>query len=86
MNSFRQHIPAFVEVDKPKEVEFKTTEELLSIPAVLNYVDKTFSHFAKSENYLMAIYENGNRWWVVGYIKNPEDIDLPIWSAPDTAK
>ena len=27
----------------------------------------------------MVIHDDGFHWWVVGYIENPADIDLPKW-------
>ena len=82
MNEFTQHIPAFVDVGRepPPSFEFDTLDELLSNEVVKRYgKGKDFSHFALSDNYLMEISDSGFHWWVVGYIKNPDDIDLPKW-------
>ncbi len=81
MNKFTQHIPAFVDQrEKPPSFDFETTEELLSSEIVSRYKkDDGFSHFVMSENCLMTISDNGFKHWVVGYIKNPELIDLPQW-------
>ena len=38
-----------------------------------------FSHFALSGNLLMEISNEGFNWWVVGYIENPDSVDLPQW-------
>ena len=81
MNSFKQHIPTFVEIDEPPPIyEFKTTEELLALKVVQQYKDKDFSYFALSGNCLMVVSKKGFHWWAVGYIKDPEAVDLPKWS------
>ena len=78
-----QHIPSFINVDKPKSIEFETIDDLLATNAVKQWakpVDgKPFSHFAISRNILMAIHDDSFRWWAVGYIEQPELIDLPKW-------
>lgn len=80
MNTFKQHIPAFVDVDSPPVQNFETTQELLALEIVQRYVkDKGFSHFAMSGNLLMKICDEGYRWWVVGRIGDPSSIDLPKW-------
>lgn len=38
-----------------------------------------FYRFSISENTLMAEYDRGYEWWVIGYIKDPSQIDLPKW-------
>lgn len=80
MNEFRQHFPSSCDFDNPKEIKFSTTEELLNLDAVSSWKEKNkFSHFAISNNSLMAIFDEGYRWWVIGYIKYPENVDLPKW-------
>jgi hypothetical protein len=80
MNQFTQHIPNFVDTrSDPPSFEFETTEELLSNPIVQKYRDDNFESFALSGHHLMVIGDAGFFWWVVGYIKDPADIDLPIW-------
>lgn len=81
MMIFKQHIPDFVETrDPPPEVPFQTTAELLAWPAVQRWSQRTsFSHFAKRDNLLMAIYRGGYEWWVVGYVSDPAALDLPLW-------
>src|SRR3990167_9784089 len=79
MNSFRQHIPAFVDVDRPASIPFATTEDLLALEVMQRYKAPNFSHFAMGDNTLMAISEEGYRWWVVGFITDPKAIDLPAW-------
>ena len=79
MNSFRQHIPAFVEVDHPPAIPFETTADLLALPVVQRYKGSTFSRFAMSDKCLMVIEDDGFQWWVVGFIADPSAIDLPKW-------
>lgn len=82
MNTFQQHIPPFVDVDRPAPISFVGTDELLALEVVQRYKDKRFSHFAMSDEYLMVIRDGGKDWWVVGYIEKPDEIDLPKWEAP----
>lgn len=79
-NSFRQHIPAFVSGETPESFPFNTTEELLSLEVVQRYgKEPDFSHFAISKNALMEISDFGLKWWVVGYIEHPDQVNLPEW-------
>jgi len=82
MNRLTQHIPNFVETrgEQPPTGEFETTEELLSLEVVQRYKHDDFSHFAMSDNHLMVISDDGFKHWVVGYVKNPESVDLPKWA------
>ena len=80
MNSFRQHIPNFVDIDHPAAIPFATTADLLALEVVQRYKHQTFSHFAMSDNALMVIEDNGFTHWVVGFIKHPEAIELPQWT------
>ena len=76
-----RYIPSFVDHRESRPtVEFETTEELLAIEWVASWGTKgDFSHFAKSEHYLMAILNDGKAWWVVASLSHPDDIDLPEW-------
>ncbi|MDY6893944.1 MAG: hypothetical protein SVO01_00780 [Thermotogota bacterium] len=84
MNKFIQHIPNFIEVDKPRWIEFETIEDLLNIPVVKQWKKpingKSFSYFAISDNVLIVVHDNGFHWWAVGYIEKPELIKLPKWT------
>lgn len=83
MNSFRQHIPAYVEMDRPAPIPFESTADLLALEVVQRYrttSDGAFSHFAMDDNTLMVISGEGFHWWVVGFIAHPDDIDLPRWT------
>lgn len=80
MNRFKQYIPAFVDGFDPVCFEFETTEDLLNNEFVIYHSKKNgFSHFAMSDNCLMKISDDGFDWRVLGYIQNPENIDLPEW-------
>ena len=80
MNWFMQHIPNFVEADKPQKIPFETTEELLNLEIVKRYGQQPdFSHFALSGNLLMEISNGGLSWWVIGYIGDPTTVNLPQW-------
>jgi hypothetical protein len=83
MNKFIRHIPNFVDVDDRSvfdPVEFEATEDLLNIPVVKGWLEQVdFSHFAMSDEHLMAILDDGFHWWVVGRVEKPERIDLPRW-------
>ena len=79
MNTIRQHIPNFVDTHVPYESNFNITEELLNIPWVKQWErdsDKKFYRWSKSEELLIAEYDNGNYWWVIGYIKDPKKVKL----------
>lgn len=80
MNSFRQHIPNFVDVERPAAIPFETTEDLLSLEIVQRYGKRPdFSHFAIRDNLLIEVSDDGHYWWVIGYIEHPEQIKLPKW-------
>lgn len=83
MTSIRQHIPNFVSGVDPETVEFKSLEELLAIPWVAQWAERTdgkdFHRFSQSDNMLMAEYVEGYNWLVVGYLSEP--VDLPMWEA-----
>lgn len=84
MNGFKQHIPNFVTVDNdPIWIPFETVNDLLNIEIVKRYGrGKKFSHFAVLDNRLMEISDDGFIWWVVGYIKYPDKINLKKWDGP----
>lgn len=79
MNRFQQHIPTYVEVTTPPPIlEFETTKDLLNLEVVKRYVDEGF-HLCMHTYHLMVTSDDGFYWWVVGYIEDPESIDLPPW-------
>ena len=92
-NAIIQRIPAFVSGVRPKIESFRTLDELLAIPWVIRFTDQSrtfmqwiqrvkldaFYQFSKAERELMAEYNGGDKWWVVGHIRYPGDVDLPTW-------
>jgi hypothetical protein len=90
-NEIKQHIPTFVDTDRdpPDRAEFSTLAELEAIPFVarwkMNADGDTFHRFSKSENCLMAELNGGRDFWVVGFIADPDAVNLPIWMPPKTA-
>jgi hypothetical protein len=92
MNTIYQHVPAFAwdPRDEVKKADFNTLEELLQVPWVKVWENGfnvkgeniKFSHWALSENNLMAVYGENEAWWVVGYIETLSGIDLPEWEPP----
>jgi hypothetical protein len=86
INEIEQHIPSSCSTDSVIE-SFNTVEELIKIPFVKNWstID-TFSYYAISVdtfnestdgNHLMAVFNDGKDFWVLGYIKYPNKVDLP---------
>ena len=87
MNTFKEYMPAYFDSSITRHVyNFNTTEELLDIEFVKSFQRESFEHFAKSKNYIMAIYTkdgvSGGEWWVVGTVTKPEEVDLPEWISP----
>lgn len=63
---------------EPTEFDFETKEELLNHPKVIEYLAiPTFSNYGKRDNMLFAVTSN-RMLWIVGYITNPDDLDLPV--------
>lgn len=79
MNTIRQYRPAFFEGFENELVEFSTDEELINIPFVKNFLNDKFSHYSVSDNHLMAIYDDGFEWGVIGTIQYPALVKLPKW-------
>ena len=78
MNKFIKHVPGFVEGDNCLSIMFKTKEDLLSDSVFKRCINRNqSSHFEISGNVLIEVSNNGFHWVAVGYIENPEDIDLP---------
>lgn len=84
---FHRHIPNFIGVD-PRELDktfsFNTTDELLAIEFVALFRSDIgkhkFSHFALAERHLVAVYDDGFWWWVVGDVSDPAQVQLPQWA------
>lgn len=85
-NIFIQHIPPYVEGLEPKTFEFNSTEELLSNPMIIEWKNpewgdpkKPFFRYSLSDYRLMGEFDEGKRWWVIGFIKYPDLVNLPGW-------
>lgn len=88
MSKILQHRPGFFDSDNPQqEIEFSTLEELLKIKFVKKFTNRAdFYQFSISRKLtsptLMAEYDNGYKWWVIGFLINTkEEIknQLPAW-------
>lgn len=95
---FFPHMPGSV-ANQPKAViAVETVEALLETAWFKRFSEReNFCGFAYSEHpdYLdipsffdiLALYNNGAEWWVVGYINKPCGIKdvMPEWKAPESA-
>lgn len=82
MNHIKQHLPAFVD-GEPKEADFNTTDELLAIPFVAAWTDQDWKRFSMSDELLLAETKSGEHW-VVGFIREPAQVQLPAWAGRKT--
>jgi hypothetical protein len=87
--TIRQYRPAFIEGADPSIVSFETVDELMATTFVARFRTEPdfyrFSLFGGRDGMrdggtvsLMAEYDSGRRWFVVGYIEG-QPIDLPTW-------
>lgn len=84
MNQFKAHIPPFMDIPHPSPVEFNTLDELLQIPFVSNFSEEeNFYRFSLAGYSLMAEFDEGREWWVVGSISRPGALNLPVWKPGD---
>lgn len=65
---FIKHIPNCVDTsDENPPVEFSTLDELLQIPFVKRFSkDENFYRYSINKEHLIAEYNNGYSWWVIG--------------------
>jgi hypothetical protein len=80
-----EHAPSFVSLETGTNVQdFNTLEELLEIPFVKKWsTEKNFYRFSLADyalnfQLLVAEFNDGKRWFIVGFIENC-NIDLPQW-------
>ena len=80
MNKFIQHVPTFVQLGEyPPAFEFETQEQLIEhLDSICNSNEK-FYRYSLSDNTVMEEKDNGKLWWVLGYLKSLDSIDLPTW-------
>lgn len=79
-NTFRPHMPGFMDFEPDPSVDFTTMAELLAVPIVQRFMAQAgFYRLSLSGNQeqwlLMAEYKEGKDWYVLGYLK--DQIDLP---------
>jgi hypothetical protein len=88
MSKFRQHVPNFVDIDEDQKEagEFHSQEELLAHPWIASWAqEKGFFRYSLSpqgrgyETHLMAEFDEGKKWWVLGYLSDTEGLSLPKW-------
>lgn len=84
MNKITQHIPGFCDGFEARVSEFSELVELIAVPWVAHW-EKSPGGFhrwsvsrAGESTCLMAEYDGGKKWWVVGYLAEPVD-GLPEW-------
>lgn len=88
----RRHIPGFVDVDPPEDIEFRSIEELLAIEWLKNDRENDFdgipfwrhSQSRYGDEWLLLSEWKGNgvhKWWVVGYLS--DDMGLPEFKAKE---
>lgn len=90
MNRIQRHRPGFFEgfEEDTDVIEFVSVEELLAVPWIKAWAkDPGFRRFSISMppggegNWLlMAEYDDGKRWFVVGYLD--KRVELPMWEKP----
>ena len=91
--AIKQYRPGFFTGYENEVKSFNSLEELFAIEFVNNFTknpinepDPRFHKFSKSTpsedtTILMAEYEEGKVWWVVGYLSDADEIvkELPLW-------
>jgi hypothetical protein len=78
---FRQHVPNYVDTKFKRVDDANTLEEVLDINWVKKWTESTdhsFYMWTKSGRTLIALFDNGEYWWTVGYADF--DLDLPKFS------
>lgn len=81
MNEIEQYRPGFFDGFENKVIKFSSVGELEKIPFVSSFAALDgFCGFAIGGNKLMAVYDGGCEWWVVGTLKKPDGVDLPKWT------
>lgn len=89
---FTQHVPGAVDLGDIPPVSFSFTilEELTTHEFIREFVTaKNFyrlsiaphepNFFNKSDGCLMAEFSGGKHWWVLGYIEESKQLNLPTW-------
>lgn len=77
MNRFKRHVPAFVSGELCEWEEFGSLDELIGFDCVSKFAEMDrFDYFAISENRLLALFDSGDRYYTVGFIEDPSDVEL----------
>lgn len=94
MNHFREHIPNFITGRDAEGFAFATTEQLLASAAVSSWRGLRSMEFHRfslardplpGSSMLMAEFDGGRSFYVVGYLESAEGLDLPTWTHPSEA-
>lgn len=76
---FRTHIPSFADGEPAPVREFANVAEILaSLEPRKEAGEQKFHRWSASSNYIMGEWDNGTRWWVMGYT-DADLSDLPKW-------
>lgn len=80
MNHYKQIKPNFSGPKQPlADFDFETLEELLKHPSLVYWKGTPlFSKFSKMNNFLVAEYDNSQRFLVIGEVQDMSALDLPI--------
>lgn len=79
MNTIKRHRPSYFTGFEDQIVKFDTVDELLQIGFVANFASQeNFFRFSVTDENLMAEYNEGYTWWVVGWFEQPIE-GLPQW-------
>lgn len=74
MPTFHFHVPAFMSVDRPPDVEYATIDELLANERIASWKSNpglyrfVWDELTTGTWVLMAELSGGKEWWVVGYM------------------
>ena len=79
----RQYRPAFFEGFENVTAEFDSGAELKGVPFVKQFAEmEGFHRFSVSDEHLMAEYQGGAEWCVIGTFTKGAPAFLPTWTAP----
>lgn len=85
MARFRFHLPGFMSVEPPDDVDYATVPELLANERVANWQKHANFHryvwdqLNGDVHILMAELDGGKEWWVIGYMSESPGDALPRW-------
>lgn len=79
INYFKQRVPGFID---PRglvraDFEFTETQELLEHPYIQNWM-KDGGSLMKKNNMIIVKTGSSGSHFVVGYVKNPDSVNLPV--------